>query len=180
MLWFADSKWSLLLQNNALAKAGLMHTYGFRLLDSTTMPFKVTMCYTDPPAAPGASEVLVNDLDLLVQRTTTVMILNTSIGKKVPTDVFQRQYGNARGGTAKDGFNTCEVFSIAEHPESVVTVSSCDARMQAARLACPSEVHWAALERSSVPPRVSVSFFTQFRPVSMTWRPPFPVRPLKL
>jgi len=123
VLWFADSKWSLLLlQNKVLDKPGWMHTYGFRLLESSTLPFKVTMCYTDPPSAPGASEVLVNDLDMIVQRMTTVMVLNTSLGRKVPTDVFERAYGNARGGAAKDGYNTCEVFALPEHSESVVTV----------------------------------------------------------
>jgi len=126
VLWFADSKWSLLLiQNRVFNKGGLMHTYGFRLLDNTgvsNMPFKVTMCYTDPPSAPGASEVLVNDLDLIVQRTTQVMVLNASIGKKVETDVFERGYGNARGAATKDGFNTCEHFAIPEHSQSVITV----------------------------------------------------------
>jgi len=55
-------------------KAGWMHTYKFRLLESMEMPFTVTICYTDPPSTPGASHVLVNDLDLIVQRCVCVCV----------------------------------------------------------------------------------------------------------
>ena len=87
VLWFADSQWSLWLTNAQHPTQGRMHTYTFKLLKSdargTPTPFKVTLCYTDAPAAPGASQILVNDLDLIIQRETVDMVLNTSIGRKV-------------------------------------------------------------------------------------------------
>lgn len=87
VLWFADSKWSLWLTNQQHATQGRMHTYTFTLLESdargTPTPFKVTLCYTDAPSAPAASQILVNDLDLIIQRQTVDMVLNTSIGRKV-------------------------------------------------------------------------------------------------
>jgi hypothetical protein len=81
----------------------------------------VTICYTDPPSTPGASHVLVNDLDLIVQMSTTEMVLNTSIGKKVPTQSFIFRLGN--GGPTKDGSNTCEKVVIPSHGESTITVA---------------------------------------------------------
>ena len=41
-------------------------------------------------------------------RSMVQMVLNTSIGRKVPTQAFNTDYGNARGGATKDGANTCE------------------------------------------------------------------------
>jgi hypothetical protein len=81
----------------------------------------VTICYTDPPSTPGASHVLVNDLDLIVQMSTTEMVLNTSIGKKVPTQSFMTDLGN--GGATKDGSNTCEKVIVPSHDLSTVTVA---------------------------------------------------------
>ncbi|WP_165847631.1 S8 family serine peptidase [Ammonifex thiophilus] len=40
-------------------------TFWFPVTDPTR-PLKVTLCWTDPPAPPGSSEALVNDLDLVV------------------------------------------------------------------------------------------------------------------
>lgn len=122
VLWFADSPWSLWIRNNVATKAGFMHTYSLRLLKSDTVQFKLTLCYTDPPSTAGASHVLVNDLDLVVQREGMSMVLNTSIGKQMPTRSFQTDFGNARGGPMKDGANTCEVFVLPTHEESIVTV----------------------------------------------------------
>lgn len=50
--------------------AGLAHgaelSYTFQVTD-TTAPFKATLVWTDPPAAAGSPQTLVNDLDLIVQ-----------------------------------------------------------------------------------------------------------------
>ena len=65
--------------------------------------------------------MLVNDLDLIVQMSTTQMVLNTSIGKKVPTQAFITDLGN--GGATKDGSNTCEKVIVPSHDLSTVTVA---------------------------------------------------------
>ena len=61
-------------------------------------------------------------MDLVIQRTGTEMVLNTSLGRKVPTIFFSTNFGNAGEGGKKDGINTCESFSLANHNEQEVTV----------------------------------------------------------
>lgn len=59
-------------------------TYTFRVTDSTA-PFKATLAWTDPPAEPGCTQALVNDLDLVVKTPDgKVFYGNHFLGKNTP------------------------------------------------------------------------------------------------
>ncbi|WP_051275875.1 S-layer homology domain-containing protein [Desulfovirgula thermocuniculi] len=73
---------------------GESRTYYFNVEDPSR-PLKVTLAWTDPPAAPGAAPALVNDLDLVV------------------TGPDGRVYlGNDKGEGKKDGTNNVEQVVI--------------------------------------------------------------------
>jgi len=122
-LWFADSSWSFWLKENVIEQAGYMHTYTFKLLAMTgQQPLRITLAYTDPPSSAGSTG-LVNDLDLVVQRTAEVMEFNTTTGSYSPTFVFDLNYGNdAQQLGVKDFTSTVEKIELQSHPESTITI----------------------------------------------------------
>jgi hypothetical protein len=95
-LAFSSSGFSLFLvgdyKDQKKLSTGQVHTYKFDVT-STTRSLKLTLVYTDYPAATSASTALVNDLDLLV----------TAPGG-------QKYYPN--GLTAKDTLNNIEQIEI--------------------------------------------------------------------
>lgn len=68
-----SSQYSMWIREGSFDKAGMMDTFEFPLLKADwSSPLKVTLAWTDPPATLGASQLLVNDLDLIVQLSTIV------------------------------------------------------------------------------------------------------------
>mmetsp|Transcript_59456 Transcript_59456/g.140576 ORF Transcript_59456/g.140576 Transcript_59456/m.140576 type:complete len:1566 (-) Transcript_59456:75-4772(-) len=122
VLYFTDSTFSLVLVENAIPEPGLMHTYTFPILGtSETQPLRATMAWTDPPGAPGAENVLVNNLDLLVQLSAVQTIFEPNLGISITRQVMTRFWGN--GGATRDMANPIEHVQISmDNTETNVTV----------------------------------------------------------
>ena len=92
---------------------------------STVQPFVVALVYTDPVGAPGATDVLVNDLDLSVQLTELEPLAlgaNTSLaGRKEKPGASLLLWGNGKQGG--DRFNNVERVRVEAANASRVVVS---------------------------------------------------------
>jgi subtilisin-like proprotein convertase family protein len=76
---------------NALA-TGDSHTFLISVpTNSSTLPLRVTLAWTDPPGNPAAAIKLVNNLDLVVTNTATNIVY---YGNDIPTGSIYNEAGN--------------------------------------------------------------------------------------
>jgi len=99
VLWFTDSPWSLWVNESVLFEQGHMASFTFDILKASfSEPLKITMAYSDPPGTPGSANLLVNDLDLIVTRSSNQTIRDVNLGKSIIREVFETSRGNSRDG----------------------------------------------------------------------------------
>ena len=103
--------YTLTIQNS---KRMLLDEKGNEKESDTDTAFTLTLCYTDPPSTPGAAHVLVNDLDLILQTSTTIAGVQS----------LEYSFGNSgsNANAKKDGSNTCEQIVLPQHKEMSVTI----------------------------------------------------------
>eukprot|EP00293_Proteomonas_sulcata_P007326 CAMPEP_0184306696 /NCGR_PEP_ID=MMETSP1049-20130417/15625_1 /TAXON_ID=77928 /ORGANISM="Proteomonas sulcata, Strain CCMP704" /LENGTH=764 /DNA_ID=CAMNT_0026619015 /DNA_START=87 /DNA_END=2381 /DNA_ORIENTATION=+ len=122
VLWFSESDFSLWANESSLSEEGFMMAYYFPILSaSESEPLVVTLAYTDPPGTPGASRLLVNDLDLVVQLSERKTIFEPNLGVSRVRDVFVTNYGNGANGF--DRQNTVEQVTITSATPTEVTIA---------------------------------------------------------
>ena len=132
ILWIANaenSSYSLYLKQNKFFSSGIMHTYTFLIANSPKkasfgLQLKITLCYTDPPGIPGSNYLLVNDLDLVVQKMVTSVVWNVNLAQEVTVNSFASTYGNSNGGVP-DRANTVEevILFAGENEQDIVNVT---------------------------------------------------------
>lgn len=96
---FESKKAVLVDQNAILTRPGESRTYAVKV--GADQNLKVTLAWTDAPAAVGAGQVLVNDLDLVVERIRAGRVVESWLG-----NVFDA--GWSTGGTEADRKNNLE------------------------------------------------------------------------
>ena len=132
ILWVANaqnSTYSLFLAQNNFSSSGTMHLYTFSIAnnqgtDSFGMQLKVTLAYTDPPGVPGSSKLLVNDLDLVVQKLVTSVVWDVNLAQEVTQTSFVSTYGNNNKGIP-DRSNTVEevILYAGKNEQDIVNVT---------------------------------------------------------
>ena len=132
ILWVAsaeNSTYSLFLAENTFSSPGMMHMYTFLVAnnqgtESFGMQMKVTLAYTDPPGVPGSAKLLVNDLDLVVQKLVTSVVWDVNLAQEVTKTSFVSSYGNSNSGVA-DRSNTVEevILYAGKNEQDVVNVT---------------------------------------------------------
>jgi len=112
----------------------------------------VTLVWTDPPAAAGSAvdSVLVNDLDLTVQKAYVNTYIEVNTGNTVSKLTYDYFLGN--NDTTADTANTAEKVILATHPAVNMTVMVASTRL------------------SRGPQRYSLVITGQLRPKYWAWQ----------